>query len=132
MAGGDRSGADGTLVAALAGGKTVQDAAASAGVAERTVYRRLDEPAFRTQVDKARRELIAQAVARLSASATDAADTLKALLGKDTPPAVRLGAARSILDVGLRLREHENLAERVAALEGQLGAEQGGTRRWGG
>jgi hypothetical protein len=30
---------------------------------------------------------------------------------------VQLGAARSILELGVRLREHEDLAARVAALE---------------
>ncbi len=131
MAGDGRSGADSALVAALAGGATVQDAASSAGIAARTAYRRLKEPEFRRQVDEARAALIGQAIARLSAASTDAVSTLKDLLTAESET-VRLGAAKAILDLGLRLRGHEDLAERVAALEGQLGAEQGGTRRWAG
>ncbi len=106
------------------------DAAAEAGIDEATAHRRLKEPGFRAQVDEVRRELIARATARLSAASTDAVTTLTALLGEDAPPAVRLGAARSILDLGLKLREAEDLAERVAALEAQLAQEEG-PKRWG-
>jgi hypothetical protein len=67
---------DSALVAALAGGSTVRDAAVSAGVSERT--------------------------------------------------------ARSILELGARLRESEELEKRVAALEAQAEAEEpSGRRRWG-
>ena len=131
MAGGDRKHADSALIAAMAGGCTVEDAAATVGVGVATAYRRLKEPEFRRQVDEARAALIGQAIARLSAASTDAVSTLKDLLTAESET-VRLGAAKAILDLGLRLREHEDLAERVAALEGQLGAEQGGTRRWAG
>ena len=117
---------------ALAVGATVEQAAERAGVSASTVHRRRREPEFARRVDEARAELVTRAVARVSASATVAADTLRELLGAATPPAVRLGAARSILELGVKLREHEELAARVAALEGQLGAEQGGTRRWAG
>ena len=37
------------------------------------------------------------------------------------PPAVRLGAARSILEIGIKLREAADLEERLSALEQQLG-----------
>ena len=135
MAGGDRSKADAALVAALAGGSTVEDAAATAGVGVATVYRRLQVPEFRAQIDDARAALIAAAVARLGAASTRAVTTLEGLLAADSE-AVRLGAARSILDLGAKLREHEDLAERVRALEereGTTGPIAGmGTRRWAG
>jgi hypothetical protein len=41
MAGSGRKNADAALLAALAGGATVQEAASSAGISERTAYRRL-------------------------------------------------------------------------------------------
>ena len=51
MAGGDRSGADAALIAALAGGSTVEDAATTAGIGVTTAYRRLKDAGFRKQVD---------------------------------------------------------------------------------
>jgi hypothetical protein len=115
-----RKNADAALIAALASGSTVRDAAKSAGVGETTVYRRLQEETFRRRVDEARTAMIARAVGRLADTATEAAATLRALLGDDIPPAVRLGAARSVLDAVIKLREHDELAERLKALEGQL------------
>ncbi len=131
MSGGERRNADAALVAALAGGATVRDAAAEAGIGEATAHRRLKEPAFRKWVDDARAEVIAGAVARLGAASTKAVATLEGLLAADSE-AVKLGAARAILDAALKWREHQDLTERVAALEAQLAPEQGGTKRWAG
>ena len=130
MAGGDRSKADAALVAALAGGSTVEDAAATVGVGVATVYRRLQVPEFRTQIDDARAVLIATAVARLGAASTRAVATLEGLLSADSE-AVQLGAAKAILDAALRWREHQDLTERVRVLEEQLG-QDGSARRWAG
>ena len=128
MAGGDRKHADSALIAALAGGSTVEDAATTAGVGVATVYRRLKEPEFRRQVDDARAEMIAAAVAKLGAASTKAVAKLEGRLAAEAE-AVQLGAAKAILDAALRWREHEDLAERVAALEGQL-TQEGGAKRW--
>ena len=119
-------------MAALAGGATVQDAARQAGVSERTVYRRLDDAEFRQAVMEARAELVARAVAMLAEAGTEAVTTLRALLEEPTPPAVRLGAARAVLELGTKLRESEELEQRLATLEDQLAADEprGGGRQW--
>ena len=119
MSGGDRRNADHVLIAALAGGVTVQDAAVTAGVGVATARRRLREPEFRRRVDEARADMIRQAVARVSAASTNAVATLRGLLGAESE-SVRLGAARSILELGVKLREAQDLAERIAALEARL------------
>ena len=111
------------LVVALARGDTVAAAATAAGVSEATVYRRLREPEFRKRVDEARAEIVAQAVARLSAASTEAVDALRGLLSSPQDFA-RLAAARSILELGAKLREHEDLAARVRALEGKASYEE--------
>jgi AcrR family transcriptional regulator len=134
---GGRKSADAALIAALAGGATVRDAAAAAGVGEMTVYRRLKERDFRRQLDETRAEILTGAMARLSAAATDAVTTLTSLLAAESE-SVRLGAARSILDAVLRWREQAELAERLDRVEGWLdlmdedeGGNDGATRgRW--
>ena len=107
------------LIAALAGGATVRDAAATARVGERTVYRRLADAHFKQRVDAARAEILTGAMARLSAATTGAVTTLASLLSAESE-SVRLGAARSILDVALRWREQSELAERLFRLEAWL------------
>jgi hypothetical protein len=47
----------------------------------------------------------------------EAADVLRQLLDAQTPPAVRLGACRALLELAVKLRESVELEERVAALE---------------
>ncbi len=116
MSGGDRRNANAALIAALAGGATVQDAATAAGVGVATARRRLKEPDFRHQVDQARAEILTGAMSRLSAACTDAVTTLTSLLAAESE-SVRLGAARSILDAALRWREQTELAERLDAVE---------------
>lgn len=114
-----RGNADTVLVAALAAGSTVQDAAKTAGVAERTVYRRLDDPAFCKLVADARAEMLAQTTARLTSGALEAVDTLRALLSSEMDFA-RLAAARALLELGAKYREQHDLAERVRVLEERL------------
>jgi AcrR family transcriptional regulator len=119
-----RNGGDARLVAELAGGATVAEAARSAGVSESTVYRRLRDADFRRLVDEARAAMVAQAIGRLTAAATAAADTLRALLGSEAD-FCRLAAARSILELGAKLREHGELEARIAALEERLAPPEG-------
>ena len=123
MAGGDRRNADPVLIAALAGGATNLDAAQQAGVSEKTVYRRLADAEFRQQVADARAELIARAVGALADASATAATTLRTLLEAESE-SVRLGAARSILELATRLRASEEFERRLATLEhGQDGGE---------
>ncbi len=131
MAGSGRKNADTALVTALAGGSSVQEAAKAAGVGERTVYRRLDEPAFCHQLAEARSELIGRAVGVLARVSTAAAATLAGLLKADSE-SVRLGAARSILELAVKLRESEELERRIGALEEQVAVSRRaeGVRRW--
>jgi len=126
VAGGDRKSADVTLLAMLAGGSTVAEAAGRAGVSERTAWRRLEDGEFRRRLDEARAQAVRAAVDLLGRSATAAAATLVRLLGEPHPPAVRLGAARAILDLGAKLREAQELEGRLTALEAALGINDGG------
>lgn len=93
------------------------EVARQCGIHEATVRRWLRRADFKAKVDAARGELVSQTVGRLSDSTTAAVLVLKRLLSEDTPPSVRLGAARAILEMAARYRESEELAKRVAALE---------------
>src|SRR5262249_2826538 len=87
---------DAGLVTGLAAGLTVKAAAAAAGVTERTVHRRLEDPGFRRVVTEARARFVENALGQLAEASTEATATLRALLKADGE-SVRLGAARSIL-----------------------------------
>ncbi len=123
---------DTALVAGLARGLTLRDAAQAAGVSERTAYRRAADAGFRQQVGRMRADLLAQAVGCLADAATAAVATLRALREAEAD-SVRLGAARAILDAGMKGAELVDLAERVATLEEQQAAvldPRGERNRW--
>jgi hypothetical protein len=111
---------DDVLALALARGATRQEAGRLAGVSERTVYVRLADPGFCRRVDGFRRALVDGAIGRLSTLADRAADVLGQLLEEESP-STRLRSATAILDQLTRLREHGELAERLAELEARVG-----------
>ena len=105
------------LVTALAKGATASQAAAQAGVSERTVYRRLQQPEFQARIDALQEETLQRAAAILTAAAQEGIHSLVALQASSTPPAVRRAAARDILEMGLRLREVASFEKRLLDLE---------------
>ena len=112
---------DEPLVLALACGAGVEAAARQCGLHERTVYRRLEDPAFRARVQEARAEMLKRSAGLLTAAAGESVRTLLSLQKESAPPAVRLGAARAVLELGLKVREVVDLETRLAALEQQAG-----------
>jgi hypothetical protein len=124
MAHGGRHRADEALMTALACGATVEAAAPQSGLSPRTAHRRLADPAFRRRLQRARTDLVQRAAAVLTAATLEAVKTLLSLQQSAVPPAVRLGAARAVPELGLKLREFADVEERLAALEDQVAAGQ--------
>ena|SRR5437870_5565578 len=116
MADNGRRKGEAALLLALAAGQTVRDAASLAGIGERTATRRFAEPDFRRQVTQLRAGMVQRALGKLADAATEAVDTLRGLLAAGSE-SVKLGAARSILELGCKVKEAVELEERIAALE---------------
>jgi hypothetical protein len=116
--------ADERLLLALACGATVEVAARQAGVSESTAYRRLAEPAFRQRLQRVRADFVQRTAGTMTAAATEAVRTLLELLKPAAPPPVRLGAAKAVLEIGVKLREIAEVEERLAALEERLDADK--------
>jgi hypothetical protein len=116
-----RRNADQLLIMASACGATVENAATSAGVSQATVYRRLNE--FQAELRKTKTEMVGRTAAMLTAAAGEGVKALLALVKESTPPATRLGAARAVIELGVRLRESAELHERIDALERQFAAD---------
>ncbi|HTU18559.1 MAG TPA: hypothetical protein VMG10_10905 [Gemmataceae bacterium] len=113
--------AEQALLAALAIGATVENAARKAGISERTAYRRLADPDFQARVDQLRRENLARTAGMLSGAALGSVKTLVDLAQDVSVPAsVRRGAARDVLDMAVKYRESAEMEQRVAAIEKRL------------
>jgi hypothetical protein len=105
-------------VSALLTEPSVRKAAEAAGVQERRLYRWLKEPDFAEAYRTARREATQQAIARLQQASGAAVSILLTLMARDTsPPAIRLAAARTVLEMAVKSVELEDLAARLEALE---------------
>jgi HEAT repeat protein len=122
MAGRGRRNADEQLLMALACGATVDNAARQAGISAATAYRRLADPDFGQRLQKMRGDMVSRTAGTLTAAASEAVRTLLELLKNPTSSAVRLGAARAVLEIGMKLREMSDLEERLSALEQQMSA----------
>ena len=118
-----RRNVDQLLIMAFACGATVENAATSAGVSQATVYRRLNDPEFQAELRKTKTEMVCRTGAMLTAAAGEAVKALLVLLKESTPAATRLGAARAVIELGVRLRESAELHERFDALERQFAAD---------
>jgi len=115
-----RKKAEDALLLALACGASVEQAARQCGLSERTVYRRLAERGFRRRLQAVRAEFVQRTAGTMTAAANEAMRTLLELLKAPTGDAVRLGSAKAILELGMKLRGVADLEERLSTLEERL------------
>lgn len=111
-----RSVTDPLLVASLATGASYPVAAAAAGVSERTVRRRLDDPDFAVRVEHERTLFVERTAAQLLGG-TNLAVAALLELAETGPPAVRVRAALGLLSATVSWRETHDVEQRLAALE---------------
>jgi hypothetical protein len=132
MARGHRKKNEDALLSALACGATAEAAAKQCGVSDRTVYRRMEDPGFKARLRDVRADMVRRSAGMLTAAAGEAIRALLALLKESAPPTVRLGAARAVLEIGIKVRElaeleaeMQELEERVKGSEGDRGQPYG-------
>ena len=114
---------DELILGALACGATQEAAAQKAGVSRATVQRRLQEPEFRQRLKDLGSDTVKRSAAAMTAAWPEAFKAFLALLGSSVPPATRLGAARTIYELGMKLREVTDTEERLKALEEQMASQ---------
>src|SRR5262249_55450115 len=74
------------------------------------------------RIDAIQDETVQRATAMLTAAAQEGLRSLIDLQKASVPPNVRRGAARDIIELGMRLREAVELEKRIAALENRASA----------
>lgn len=112
---------DTALILSLAAGSTPTDAAAKTGLSRRTVYRRLDDPAFRDRVQSERDNLVSSMLGRLADASLIATETLRSVAAdEEAPLSARISSSKAILDYALRAREQVELVDRLRAVEDHL------------
>jgi phage terminase small subunit len=84
-----------------------------------TLYKWLKGPEFKTELERQRDEIVAEAFGALSQSLTKAVETLASLLDNKDGRLKRL-AAKNVIDFVIRHKEIEDLDKRLAEIEQRL------------
>lgn len=97
---------DEKLIAALLNHGTIKQAAAAAGVSERTMYDRMNSGDFKELYKAAKADLIRAAVFSLNGKLQEAIDTIAGIMADEsTNAAIRLQAAQTILNTAGKFAE---------------------------
>jgi hypothetical protein len=101
-------------ILALLSERTIEQAAQRAGVNERRLRRwQTEDDAFKAAYDQARLATFQAAMNRIHALTGRAVDTLEDLLGETKHPAVRLGAARTVAEIGIHQHDAEAILRKL-------------------
>ena len=109
-------------LAALLTAPTIDAAAQAAGIGYTTLRRWLkDDEAFRREYERELAGLVTDAAAKAKQSMAPALSVLREIVEDEYgPAAVRVSAARSLLEYGLKLTEITDVIARLDALERNL------------
>jgi phage terminase small subunit len=106
------------LIAALLAGANIQVAASTAGVNEKTADRWLKLPHVQQALKDAQRALFDESLNSLMLGASEAVNTLTALMkDSEVPPGNRIRAAQIVLEQAIELHKMSELEARLAELE---------------
>lgn len=106
------------LLAALLTSKTKKEAAAAAGITDRTMRTYFEDPEFCARYREAFANVVQDATRQAQQLLDPALSTLKEVMeDEEIPAAARVNAAKIALDYAVRLTDQNDLAERLAALE---------------
>ena len=106
------------LLAALLTSRSKKDAAAAAGIAERTMRTYFEDPEFCQRYREAFAGVIEDATRQAQALLMPALSTLQTVMEDDEIPAqARITAAKSIIDYSLKLTEQADILEQLRELE---------------
>jgi hypothetical protein len=107
-----------TAILALLTEKSIALAAERCGVNERTLRRWLaEDEAFKAEYDAARKATYQAGIARIQALAGRGVETLEELLDAKKFPAVRLGAARTLVELGIHQHDADSIMRKLEEIE---------------
>ena len=105
-------------ILALLSEKSLGKAAAKSGVNEKTLRRWLaNDEAFKTAYAEARQATFEAGMGRVQALSARAVETLEELLDATRSPNVRLGAARTVAEIGIHQHDAETIMRKLEEIE---------------
>ena len=108
-----------TAIPVIVSSATIRQAARTLEVSERTIYRWLEDPDFRDELDRQREEAASLALQELRGLLSRTV-AIYAESMEDPNPAIRLRAARYASTLGVQLHETQKLRAEIEVLEQAL------------
>jgi hypothetical protein len=119
-------------IAALLSERSIEEAARVCGMSAKTLLRWLKITEFRSAYLEARGQALGQSNARLQQATSAAVTTLlKLMVSPEAPPATRVRAAQSVVELAQKSFELDNLELRLARLEESAGQDSNQLRSGG-
>ena len=104
---------------------TKEKAAAAAGITSKTLRGYLDDPEFQAEYRKAFAELVRDATRKAQQTLNQAISVLQEIMeDRDENGQVRVTAARSVLEYGLKMTVQADILTRLDELETAMGGER--------
>ncbi len=105
-------------ILALLTERTLAKAAAKCGLSERTLRRWQTEGSnFKAEFEDTRAAMFEAGISRIQTLAAEAVNTLEDLLSATEAPSVRLGAARTIAEIGMHQHEADAILRKLGEIE---------------
>ena len=109
---------DEKIIAVLLASDTRRQACRKLGIANQTLYDRMNNPVFQEKYKMARDELIKEVTDRISKDIVSAVSVMSGIMMNDrNSPQIRLNAADGILRYGIKMIEQRDILERLERLE---------------
>ena len=97
---------------------TLDRAAKFANISSTTLWRLQQDPGFQAELRKARRQSMERSVAQLQQASLTAVKTLQEIMqDRKASASARVMAARTVLEMGLRATEVDDVGDRLAAVK---------------
>lgn len=106
-------------ILALLSERTITGAARRCAVNEKTLRRWMaEDDEFKRELADARGAMFQAGMNRIQALTAEAIDTLAELMGRQMPPNVRLGAARTVAELGIHQHDADTILRKIDEIEG--------------
>lgn len=117
------------VVNAVLTSKTLREASEKAGVSESTLYRYLKKEHIQKALDRKSREAMGSVLRYFVSLGTKALGNIEQLLDSKYER-IRLEASKYILDMIVKIKELQELEERIESLERIVQEQKGGNHVW--
>jgi len=114
---------------ALLQGMTIKSAAETVGVSEQTAHTYLKDPAFKAQYRQLKSDALQEATDYIQTTTRAAAQVLfKEMNNRKASPRTKIDAAQRLIEFALRIRQENEVLQRIETLEAKLEKTQESSR----